>query len=141
MAEQQETDNQKHGGLTGTLIDVAIGIIGVFYTMRRNERAETDQKRANEAALIRATQKTATATIIIAWAAGLTFGAALIQACIFKWQLNAMQGQLQEMREQTNTTRAQIRANVGSEEWGVDKIPKNGMVIGWNLTPSRLLKK
>jgi len=38
-----------------------------------------------------------TATKVIGWFAGLTFGAAIIQVIIFRGQLNVMQGQLEEM--------------------------------------------
>jgi hypothetical protein len=100
MTGNQKPDNKKNNRPDNLLLGL-VGLISQFYTTSRENRADNDQKKANEKALVDATRKTATATIFIAIFGGITFVTVLIQAIIFGRQLDVMQGQLGAMeREQ-----------------------------------------
>ncbi len=96
MSEHQEPGNPKQGGFITSLMGIAVGLIAEVYSASRQKSSNQNNKEANDAALVRATKKTATATKVIGWFAGLTFGAAIIQAIIFNRQLAIMQRQMND---------------------------------------------
>lgn len=96
MSEHQEPGNPKQGGFITSLMGIAVGLIAEVYSASRQNSSNQNNKEANDAALVRATKKTATATKVIGWFAGLTFGAAIIQAIIFNRQLAIMQRQMND---------------------------------------------
>ena len=98
MPNQQEPKNLKDSGLIGTLAEILIGLVTLFYDNGRDKKTAYDHERKqNEDALVRASKGTAVATVFIAIASVLAFGAAIVQAFIFNRQLSVMQGQLSAM--------------------------------------------
>lgn len=54
----------------------------------------------------------------------------------FLWRSDvAIEGQLKEMRDQTATTRAQVRANMAQEDFVHEPVTENGIVTGWDISP------
>lgn len=94
MSEHQKSNDPKGNGFITVLIGIAIELIGEVYSASRENPSDENTKKANDVVLVRASEKTATATKVIGWFAGLTFGAAIIQAIIFNRQLGVMENAL-----------------------------------------------
>ena len=80
LVEHQKPGDPEQRGFITTLTAIAIGLISEIYSASRKNSSDEDTKKTNDAALVRATQKSATATKVIGWFAALTFGAAIVQA-------------------------------------------------------------
>jgi hypothetical protein len=96
----------------------------------------------NDDALVRFTRTTAIATIFIAAAGFLSFGAALLQYCTFKNQLSVMQGQLDESRaEQRPWAKLDIRTakfppfDPAGDARGVAAIPISAVITNVGHSP------
>lgn len=73
-------------------ISKAVAAIGEPQSKHDNDPPEDDRQAANDAALVRHASRTASATIVIAVASLLTFGAAILQYLVFNAQLGEMRG-------------------------------------------------
>jgi F0F1-type ATP synthase membrane subunit c/vacuolar-type H+-ATPase subunit K len=94
MEDQHGTEKGKNDGLMAALLGIGIGLL---YSSLNKKHPNQNQGNADNATLVKASKKTATATIWIAIAAVATFAAAIGQAIIFNHQLGVMQRQLDVM--------------------------------------------
>ena len=90
--KEENAHSAAAGGLIATLLGVAIWLI---YGRADNE-ASSQESKPDQAALVQATQRSASATKIIAFAAVATLFAAIVQGVIFNRQLGVMQRQLND---------------------------------------------
>lgn len=84
-------------------------LVGKMYAKYNKDRADDNQRKANETALVKATKQAACATIIIAIAALLTLGAAIVQAIIFNRQFGAMKSTDDHIAKQLSVMEEQAR--------------------------------
>jgi hypothetical protein len=156
MTKEPKSNDPTSRNSISAIVTTIVGLITEIYASDQ-DCPTNEHTTSNEAALVRASKRTAIATVFIAIAGILTFGAAILQwlalsstdvatrdlataalrqSTAADKQVTAMQGQLDEMKKQSALTISQLRPKL-SLKIGGPKVPmKLGDKEGWVLTPT-----
>ena len=103
---------------------------------RRRRQPEQTPHQINEAMMARWTRR-------VGWFTGALVLVSIVTAVIFKWQLDAMQGQLDEAKRQRLLTIELQRANLKRGDPQIVAIDQTGKqaaiekaIVGWMITPT-----
>src|SRR5580700_950836 len=100
-----------------------------------NGTKNPNQHGVNEALIARWTRRLGIYTLVLAVATVALVIATGIGAYFLYETDRSIKDQLQEMRAQTATTKAQVRANISPDPFGVDQVIENGQITAWQITP------